>query len=588
MINSFLEEHPDIIRSEALDSLLSDDNKLQKVEITEDRIKARIKEIRDYVAFWREYPDYFIDFMKGPNSKFELFPYQRIMLRTILRHRYVYATFPRAYSKSFISVMSLMVRCVLYPGAKLFITAAGKAQATQIGQEKVGEILELIPGFKNEIDWKKTNLNSKDYMRVVFKNGSVLDIVAASQRTRGARRHGGLVEEAILMEQTVLSEVIIPLMNVSRRCASGETVQEEVLNKSQIYITTAGWKGTFSYDKLIQILIWQILKPGTAAVLGGTWRVPVLMGLLDKNFVAELKSDGTFNESSFAREYESVWSGTAEDAFFNAEMFDKHREIKHAETEYSGRTTKDSYYLLSVDVGRIGCDSVVCVFKVVPQAQGGSLKKLVNMYTFEEEHMGTQASRIKALYYKYKAKAVVIDANGLGIGLMDFMVVPSTDENTGEEYPAFDVINDTEGIYKKFRTADSVRDAIFMIKANAPLNTEIHSNCQTQIAAGKVKFLEDERYAKNRLLNTKVGEGMTPEQRAEYLRPFTLTSILKEEMMNLREEKEGVNIILKQVNRKIKKDKFSAFEYGLYYIKILEESKKKRKKARLSDFMFFS
>ena len=153
---------------------------------------------------------------------------------------------------------------------------------------------------------------------------------------------------------------------------------------------------------------------------------------------------------------------------------------------------------------------------------------------------------------------------------------------------AKDVINDTEGIYKKFRTADSVRDAIFMIKANAPLNTEIHSNCQTQIAAGKVKFLEDERYAKNRLLNTKVGEGMTPEQRAEYLRPFTLTSILKEEMMNLREEKEGVNIILKQVNRKIKKDKFSAFEYGLYYIKILEESKKKRKKARLSDFMFFS
>ncbi len=75
-----------------------------------------------------------------------------------------------------------------------------------------------------------------------------------------------------VQEEVVLSEVIIPLMNVSRRCASGETVQEEVLNKSQIYITTAGWKGTFSYDKLIQILIWQILKPGTAAVLGGTWR----------------------------------------------------------------------------------------------------------------------------------------------------------------------------------------------------------------------------------------------------------------------------------------------------------------------------
>ena len=61
-------------------------------------------------------------------------------------------------------------------------------------------------------------------------------------------------------------------MNVSRRCANGQTNPEETLNKSQIYVTTAGWKGTFAYDKLIQMLIWQILKPGTAVVLGGTWR----------------------------------------------------------------------------------------------------------------------------------------------------------------------------------------------------------------------------------------------------------------------------------------------------------------------------
>ena len=52
---------------------------------------------------------------------------------------------------------------------------------------------------------------------------------------------------------------------------------------------------------------------------------------------------------------------------------------------------------------------------------------------------------------------------------------------------------------------------------------------------------------------------MKPEERAEYLKPFTLTSILKEEMMNLREENEGVNIILKQANKSIAKDKFSAF-----------------------------
>ena len=38
---------------------------------------------------------------------------------------------------------------------------------------------------------------------------------------------------------------------------------------------------------------------------------------------------------------------------------------------------------------------------------------------------------------------------------------------------------------------------------------------------------------------------MTPEERADYLRPYVLTDILKEELMNLREENEGINIILK-------------------------------------------
>ena len=81
---------------------------------------------------------------------------------------------------------------------------------------------------------------------------------------------------------------------------------------------------------------------------------------------------------------------------------------------------------------------------------------------------------------------------------------------------------------------------------------------------------------------------MKPEERAEYLKPFTLTSILKEEMMNLREENEGINIILKQANRGIRKDKFSAFEYGLYYIKLEEDKKKKRKKFNASEWAFYN
>ena len=59
--------------------------------------------------------------------------------------------------------------------------------------------------------------------------------------------------------------------------------------------------------------------------------------------------------------------------------------------------------------------------------------------------------------------------------------------------------------------------------------------------------------------------------------------------MNLREENEGINIILKQANRGIRKDKFSAFEYGLYYIKIEEDSKKrKNRQFNAKDWMFMN
>jgi hypothetical protein len=72
-----------------------------------------------------------------------------------MRYKYVYAVYPRAYSKSFLSVLILMIRCILFPGADLFSTAGGKEQAAQILQEKVEDICKKIPAFKNEIDWRR-------------------------------------------------------------------------------------------------------------------------------------------------------------------------------------------------------------------------------------------------------------------------------------------------------------------------------------------------------------------------------------------------------------------------------------------------
>lgn len=482
-----------------------------------------------------------------------------------------------------------MLRCILYPGANLFVTTGGKEQAASITIAKIEEICRLIPGLNNEINWEKgKSTKSKDSVKYLFKNGSSIDILAARESSRGQRRVGGLMEECVLIDQTALNEIIIPTTNVNRLLPDGTRDPKETVNKSQIYITTAGWKNSFAYSKLIELLIQSIIEPDEVMIIGGTYETPVIEGLLDEDFVDTLKLQGTYAEDSFAREYMSRWGGDVENAFYSAEKFDKQRVLNQAEKEWSGRNAKSAYYIIGVDVGRFGCTTEACVFKCTPQMQGSDLKSLVNIYTYDAEHFELQAIHLKKLYYQYKARTLAIDGNGLGAGLVDFMVISQVDPDTGDILPPFGVENDEEGKYKKMRTADTVQDAMYIIKANAPINTEAYSYAQTQMSSGKVKFLIDEQQAKVKLMSTKVGQNMGLDDRNAYLRPYIMTSILRDQLLNLVQENDGTNIILKQSSRSIKKDKFSAFLYGLYYVKLQEDIKKRRKGRNINDFLFFT
>ena len=583
----------------ALKDLLDLSTKHQKVGLSVERVEAIVPAARQYIAFWREYPDLMVDFMvrgtrqEERENEFHFYFYQRVFLRVVMRYQYVYAVFPRAYSKSFLSMMALMCRCILYPRINLFVTSGGKEQAAQILKDKINEICTLIPAFNKEIDWRRGKTQEgKDYCKYIFKSGSTLENMAARESSRGKRKHGGLIEECVGVDDQILREVIIPTMAISRRCLDGTTQATEAANKSQVFVTTAGYKGTFPYERLIGFLVRMVTQPERCFVMGGTWRLPVEVGLQSKTFISDQREEGTFNEASFGREYESIWTGDVEDAFFSSEAFDRGRILRQPEYEASGRSSKNQYYILAVDVGRKDCNTEVMVLKVTPAPMGPSIKSLVNIYSLEQAHFGDQALELKKLYYKYNARRLVIDGNGLGIGLMDYMVKPSIDPDTNDTIPDFGVYGgtyeDADNEFKKYETKDCERNAIYVIKANAPINTEAHTTTQMNLTSGKIKFLIDEKDAKQKLLGTKVGQAMKPEDRSEYLKPFTLTSILREEMLNLREENEGINIFLKKANKRIKSDKFSALEYGLYYIKVEEEDRKKKKKFNAKDWLFFN
>nr|DAG20843.1 MAG TPA: hypothetical protein [Caudoviricetes sp.] len=47
----------------ALIDLLNLSNKNKKIGLSEERVRAIVPAARQYIAFWREYPDIFVDFL---------------------------------------------------------------------------------------------------------------------------------------------------------------------------------------------------------------------------------------------------------------------------------------------------------------------------------------------------------------------------------------------------------------------------------------------------------------------------------------------------------------------------------------------
>ena len=159
-----------------------------------------------------------------------------------------------------------------------------------------------------------------------------------------------------------------------------------------------------------------IIDPRNSFVFGCDYRIPVMHGLLDKTYINKLKMSPSYNEESFAREYMSIWSGASDESWFNYDKLSKYRKIKNPENHAINRHNPNEFYLLSVDVGRISDQTVVCVFRV-NIIKNKYYATLVNLFvlgrTPETKPFSIQAVDLKKIILDFNPKEVVIDTNGL-------------------------------------------------------------------------------------------------------------------------------------------------------------------------------
>ena len=202
-MSNLIKKHDDLFDDSVVQRGVRDGIEIEKgVVLNEDYLKEHFNEIGDMFSIFTAYPDIYLDLIKPQDSNFELFFYQRITLRAVMRYKDIFITAPRAFSKSFITILGLILQCVFIPGTKRFICAPNKNQSAQIAKEKIVEIYDHWPLLRKEViggEISDTPGNfGKDYVTLKFRNGSQFDVVGALDSQRGGRRHGQILKILLL------------------------------------------------------------------------------------------------------------------------------------------------------------------------------------------------------------------------------------------------------------------------------------------------------------------------------------------------------------------------------------------------------
>jgi hypothetical protein len=323
-----------------------------------------------------------------------------------------------------------------------------------------------------------------------------------------------------------------------------------------------------------------MLDGKSAFCLGNSYELPCMHGQLDMDFVEELKESPTYSIMDFMREYQSIWTGSSSDSLVSDEKLNKCRNLGIAEWEHCG--DDHVIYCLAYDVSRNEGDenalSCLVVLKLTPKSDGDYIKELVNIFSMEGQHDTWQAKFLKQKVKEFKARILVIDANGLGSGVVDQLVLDLNDGN-----PPYKVVNDEKGTWTKYQSNEGI-NMVFALKSQNKdsRNSDMINHFMKVFNKLDISLLKTPHEGLKDIEKKQKHKIKDSEEIANIQIPYILTNGLCEEIMNLTYKQSGNETKVERVSNSIQKDKFSALLYGLFWV-YLEEKKNKQRKKQSTD-----
>lgn len=299
---------------------------------------------------------------------------------------------------------------------------------------------------------------------------------------------------------------------------------------------------------------------------------------------------------------DALFYGSGEDAFFDFSSISKNRRIKYpmlpeklANKLGNSNQVKipqkahGEVRILSADIALMSSKkhnndaTAIFINQMNATKIGRYVSNIVYADTYEGLRTNEQALIIRKLYEEYDCDYIVLDTNGIGLGVFDELAHDIIDADTGEIYPALSCYNDKTMAERC--TVPGADKVIYSVKASAQFNSDCAFLLREAFKSGRVRLLATEYDADEYLMEIKGYASLSPSEKLSIKLPYIHTTLLIDELTKLQHETSGGKVRIFE-KPGMRKDRYSSLSYN-YYVAIQIENKLSKKANNNIEESFF-
>lgn len=542
-------------------------------------------------AYYRSNPHRFVkDFLH-----IDLRWFQKIVIYAMNMNPAFCMIASRGLGKSFLIAIYCCVRCVLYPGTKICIASGTRGQATNVLEKIRTEIIPKSNELKCELRGGDIKIAASEAI-ALFKNGSYIKVVTASDSARGNRANVLVLDEFRMIDKDTIDTVLTKFLTASRQpgyLSKPEYVHlKDQERNRQVYLSSAYFQDHWSYMK-VKSFVKNMQHPDRDwFICSFPYQLAIKEKLSNREDIADQMLDEDFNEIRWMMEMLAEFYGDSEGSFFNYEAVAKNRKIQYPMlpgrmcAKLANNTklriqpkTAGEKRILSVDIALMSSNkhkndaSAIFINQLLPTKASRYINNIIYTETSEGLRTEEQALQIRRLYEEYECDYIVIDCKGVGLGVYDALASDISDVESGEIYPALSCCNNPDMAARC--TSRNAEKVIWAINGSARFNSDCAVMLREGFKSGKIRLLATEYDGEKALASIKGYNNLRLSDQTELTLPYVNTTLLINELINL--QYEDANGLIRITEKSgMRKDRYSSLSYNYWVACQLEKNIRKR------------